>query len=378
MNFQYLFSSPSGDIPLAREELDRSLHVNVSETHPALVLEDYFESIKELLLANNAKILTDVIAEMLGIKLTPERIAAVDIRCEKVGTLYHVASLTVRCEGGPLKLCVTTAINDEAIRCLEREASYLVFLADTYHLTCLPKVFYKGEVVRHTSKRDATLSHSVQEWFEDYHEWHLSLDDSGRQRITLWDMAKGYRTFSLGEGAEIHQQAARILTLCYDFRTGRQINPWSHAAGDFVVKVGERNFSVRLTTVRGYEALPLSREERSFAPLIHISYFFLNLTVRMRLDRLNGVGSVLWAESSVLHPVVSGFFEALSSKEVRDRYPAGAMDKIRQLLRSYTEDEIRTFLLSLSALFSGEEKAAVEKHLEGHTRDLVQTMRRTF
>jgi hypothetical protein len=375
MNFQYLFSSPSGDIPLAREELDRSLHVNVSETHPALVLEDYFESIKELLLANNAKILTGVIAEMLGIKLTPERIAAVDIRCEKVGTLYHVASLTVRCEGGPLKLCVTTAINDEAIRCLEREASYLVFLADTYHLTCLPKVFYKGEVVRHTSKGDATLSHSVQEWFEDYHEWHLSLDDSGRQRITLWDMAKGYRTFSLGEGAEIHQQAARILTLCYDFRTGRQINPWSHAAGDFVVKVGERNFSVRLTTVRGYEALPLSREERSFAPLIHISYFFLNLTVRMRLDRLNGVGSVLWAESSVLHPVVSGFFEALSSKEVQNRYTAGDRERIRESLKSFTEDKIRTFLLSLLDHFSGEEKAVVEKHVEEHARDLAHTMR---
>jgi hypothetical protein len=375
MNFQYLFSSPSGDIPVAREELDRPLHVNVSEIHPALALEDYFESIKELLLANSAKILTSVIAEMLGTKLTPERIAAVEIRCEKVGTLYHVASLTVRCEGGPLKLCVTTAINDEAIQCLESEASYLVFLADTYHLTCLPKVFYKGEVVRPTSKGDATLSHSVQEWFEDYHEWHLSLDDSERQQITVWDMGKGYRTFSLEDGAEIHQQAAKILTLCYDFRTGGQINPWSHAAGDFVVKVGERSFSVKLTTVRGYEPLPLFREERAFDPLIHISCFFLNLTVRMRLDRLDGIGSVLWAESSILHPVVSGFFEALSSKEVQERYSAGDRERIRESLKSFTEDKIRTFLLSLLDHFSGEEKAVVEKHMEEHARDLANTMR---
>lgn len=375
MNFQYLFSSPSGDIPVAGEELDRSLHVNVSETHPALVLEDYFDSIKELLLANNAKILTSVIAEILGTKLTPERVAAVEIRCEKVGTLYHVSSLTVRCEGGPLKVCVTTAINDEAIHCLEREASYLVFLTDTYHLTCLPKVFYRGEVVRHTSKGDATLSHSVQEWFEDYHEWHLSLDDSERQQMTVWDMEKGYRTFSLEEGSEIHQQAAKILTLCYDFRTGRQINPWSHAAGDFVAKVGEGSFSVRLTTVRGYEPLPLFREERSFDPLIHMSYFFLNLTVRMRLDRLDGIGSVLWAESSILHPVVSGFFEALSSREVQDRYPAGDRQRIRESLKSFTEDKIRSFLLSLLDHFSGEEKGVVEKHLEEHARDLVHTMR---
>jgi hypothetical protein len=375
MNFQYLFSSPSGDIPVAGEELDRSLHVNVSETHPALALEDYFESIKELILTDNAKLLTSVIAEMLGIILTPERIAAVEIRCEKVGTLYHVASLTVRWEGGTLKLCVTTAINDEAIHCLEREASYLVFLADTYHLTCLPKVFYKGEVVRHTSKGDATLSHSVQEWFEDYHEWHLSLDDSGRQQITVWDMGKGYRTFSLEEGAEIHRQAARIITLCYDFRTGRQINPWSHAAGDFVVKVDERSFSVRLTTVRGYEPLPLFREERSFDPLIRISYFLLNLTVRMRLDRLDGIGSVLWAESSILHPIVSGFCEALSSKEAHNRYTAGDIERIRESLRSFTEDKIRTLLLSLLDHFSGEEKAVVERYMEEHARDLAHTMR---
>jgi hypothetical protein len=375
MKLQYLFSSPGGDIPVAGGELDRSLHVTVSETHPALVLRDYFESIKELLLSDDAKILTSVIGEKLGKKLTFDRIDSMDIRCEKVGTLYHVASLTVRGEGGPLKLCVTSAINDEAIHCLEREASYLVFLTDTYHLTCLPRVFYKGGVVRHTSKGDATLVHSVQEWFEDYHEWHLSLDDSGRQGITLWDMGKGYRTFSLEEGSEIHQQAAKILTLCYDFRTGRQINPWSHAAGDFVAKVGEGSFSVRLTTVRGYEPLPLFREERSFDPLIHMSYFFVDLTVRMRLDRLDGIGSVLWAESSILHPVVSGFFEALSSREVQDRYPAGDRQRIRESLKSFTEDKIRSFLLSLLDHFSGEEKGVVEKHLEEHARDLVHTMR---
>ena len=375
MKFQYLFSSPRGDIPVAGEELDRSLHVNLAETHPALVLEDYFESIKELLLANNAKILTSVIAEGFGKKLTSDRIATVEIRCEKVGTLYHVASLTLHCEGESLKLCVTTAITDEAIHCLEREASCLVFLAERYHLTCLPRVFCKGEVVRHTSKGDATLSHSVQEWFEDYHEWHLSLDDSERQQITVWDMGKGYRTFSLEEGCEIHRQAVKILTLCYDFRAGRQINPWSHAAGDFIVKVDERSFSVRLTTVRGYEPITLFKGERFFDPLIRIIYFFLDLTVRMRLDRLDGTGSVLWAESSILHPVVSGFFDALSSREVQDRYPDGDRERIRESLKSFTEDKIRTFLLSLLDQFSGEEKGVVEKHLKEHARDLVYTMR---
>jgi hypothetical protein len=319
-----------------------------------------------------------VIAEGFGKNLAPARIVSVELRCEKVGTLYHVASLTVRSEGDPSKLCVATAISDEAIHSLDKEVYHLRFLADTYHLPYLPRIFCKREVVRHTPKGDATLSHSIQEWFDNHHEWHLSPDNSEGQRITLWDMEKGYRTFSLEEGAEIHRQAAKILTSYYDFPTGRQVYPWSHAAGDFVVKVEDASFSVKLIAVRGYEPLPLFKGEAAFDPILHIIYFFLNLTLRMRLDRLDGTGPVLWAESSILHPVAVGFLDALSSQAVKNRYPAGAMDKIRQLLKSYTEDEIRTLLRSLSALFSGVEKAAVEKHLETHTRDLVHTMRRTF
>src|SRR4030042_6108134 len=139
MNFRYLLASPKGDIPVAEEELDRPLYINPSETHPALVLRDYFESIRELLLDDNAKILTSVIAEGFGKDLTPDRIASMELRCEKVGTLYHVASLTVRWEGDPLKLCIATALTDEAIRCLEEEVYHLGLLADTSHLACLPK-----------------------------------------------------------------------------------------------------------------------------------------------------------------------------------------------------------------------------------------------
>jgi hypothetical protein len=378
MNFRYFLASPRGDVPVSGNELDRSLHVNPSEIHPALVLRDYFESIRELLLRENGKILTRVIAEGFGKNLTPERIASVDVCCEKVGTLYHVASLTVRSEGDPLKLCVATAVTDDAIRSLQEEVNHLAFLAETYHFSFLPKVFYRGEVVRQTPKGEAALSHALQEWFENHHEWHLSSDDSGIQRIILWDMEEGYEVFSIEEGAEIHRQATKILTLCYEFPTGRQIYPWSHAAGDFVVNMNERDFSVKLIAVRGYEPLPPVTGEGASDPFIRIVYFFLDLTLRMRLDRLNGTGSVLWAESSILPSVAEGFKDALSSQSVRERYPPGAKERITQMLKSFTEDETGSFLQSLLALFSGEEKSVVEKNLRDHARDLLQTMKKFF
>ncbi len=379
MNVKYLFASLGGDIPVVGEALDRPLHMNLSETHPALVLRDYFESIKELLLGDKARILIGVIAAGFGKKLAPNVMRSLQIRCEKVGTLYHIASITLQSEGDSFRLCVATATTKEAIHCLREEAFYLGFLTDTFHLTCLPKVFYRGEVICRTLKGDATLSHCVLEWFEDYHEWHLSLDESGRQRIILWDMERGYRSVSMEEGAEIHRQAARILTVCYDFHTGRQISPWSHGAGDFVVKMDDGGgFSVKLSTVRGYEPLLLRNGAWSFDPLVRTACFFLNLSLRMRLDRRDGTGPVLWAEGSILQPVASGFLDALATEEALHRYPLGEGEKIRDFLKSLKEDEIRRFLLSLLDHFSGEEKGVVEKHLEEHAVDLIRVLREYF
>ena len=42
--------------------------------------------------------------------------------------------------------------------------------------------------------------------------------------------------------------------------------------------------------------------------------FFLNLSIRMRLDRYDGVGDIVWADGLVVQSTLDGFFEGLALK----------------------------------------------------------------
>jgi hypothetical protein len=324
MKVQYLFSSAEGDRPATEEELDGPLHTSLSVTHPVLTLRNYFDSIEQLLLKDDEATLKQAVFRGFGRHVTPGMISRVEIRCEKVGTLYHVASITLHSGGEPMRLAVATAVTDEAVRCMKKEVLHLALLTDTYLLTSLPKVYSTGDVACHTPRGDFTLSHVIQEWFEDYHEWHLSRGEGGEvQRLLIWDQKRGYRSASPMEYHEIFRQAAGILTLCYDTRTFRQVYPWHHAAGDFIVKSSGQGVDVKLTTVRGYDPILVFREKEEWDPWKALVIFFLNLTVKMRLDREDGVGDVMWADDPCVSATVQGFTDALRVMEKQGRLHLG-------------------------------------------------------
>jgi hypothetical protein len=378
MNVQYLFSSSQGDQTVTEEELDGPLHISLSETHSALTLRDYFQSIKELFLKDDAATLIKVIFQGFGRRVTPDTISRMEIRCEKVGTLYHIASITIQSEGAPMRLAVATAITDEAIRCMEKEVLHLHLLTGTYQLTSLPKVFFKGDTVCRTPQGDFSLSHVIQEWFEDYHEWHLTRDEGGKgQRLLIWDQERGYHSTSAREYHEIFRQAAKILTLCYDTRTFRQIYPWHHAAGDFIVKSLDQNVDVKLTTVRGYDPLLVFREKEKWDPWKAFIIFFLNLTIKMRLDREDGVGDVMWADDPCVSASVQGFVDALQIMEAEGRLHLGKTGDIIALLKTFTVEELRSLMDILLGFYRQNERGSypvIRSNLESHVRQLHQVI----
>jgi hypothetical protein len=378
MKVHYLFSSSQGDHPVSEEELDGPLHISLSETHPALTLRHYFQSVKEVLLKDAAIVLMQAVSQGFGRRMTPGMISRMEIRCEKVGTLYHVASITLQSEGAPMQLAVGTAVTDEAIRCMEKEVLYLRLLADTYQLTSLPKVFIKGDTVCHTPQGDFTLSHVIQEWFEDYHEWHLTRDQDGKgQRLLIWDQKRGYYSASAREYHEIFRQAARILTLCYDIHTFRQIYPWHHAAGDFIVKSLDQNVDVKLTTVRGYEPVLVFREKEKWDPWKAFIIFFLNLTIKMRLDRKDGVGDVMWADDPCVSATVEGFVDALQIMEAEGRLHLGKTGDVIALLKTFTVGDLRSLMGVLLGFYRENEGGSypvIRSNLESHVTQLQQVI----
>ena len=343
MIIEYLFSSPEKDISLGSEDLARPFLITPSERHPFLTLGDYFEAIREFILKDQGKRLAHVLKERLNREIGPDNIQKILVRSEKHGALYHLASVGVFADNQQTKLAVSTAVSEKGKEWITNEYEMLKFLNNSLKLPYLPDVHLKGEVECDAGDgKHETLSMLLSEWFEDYHEWHLSIDENdNNQKIYIWDFQNGNRYASKEEAFEIFQQASKILTLYYDTKDFNQIYPWHHAAGDFIVRTRGRNIDVRLTTVREYQSIMDYFSKETVNPMIAIVYFFLNLTIRMRLDKLNGVGETVWSGGFCVKATTEGFFDAIRIMESEGRYHLGRPKDLLALLKSFGEEEIQ-------------------------------------
>jgi len=343
MEIKYLFSSPEGDISLGPEDLARPFLITPSEHHPFLTLGDYFNAIREFILKDQGKRLAYILKKRLNRRIDSDSIQKILIRSEKHGALYHLASVEIFVDDKVIKFALSTAISAKGKGWLTREYEMLNLLNSSLKLPYLPNVHLKGEIQCQAGNgKHETLSMLLSEWFEDYHEWHLSIDkNDNNQKICIWDLQNGNRYAFKEEAFEIFRQASKILTLYYDTKDFNQIYPWHHAAGDFIVKTRDSSIDVRLTTVREYQSIMNYVSEETAKPMTAIVYFFLHLTIRMRLDKLDGVGETVWAGDFCVNAITEGFFDAISIMKAEGRYTLGRAENLLSLLKSFGEEEIR-------------------------------------
>ena len=342
MEIKYLFSSPEGDISLGPEDLARPFLITPSEPHPSMTLRDYFEAIGEFLLKDQGKPLVRALEERLNRETAIDKIRKIMIRSEKHGTLYHLASVEILVNDKQTKFAVSTAVSEKRKGWLTQEYAMLRFLNSSLKLPYLPDIYLKGEVKCQAGNgKHETVSMLLSEWFDDYHEWHLSIDENNNdQKLCIWDLQNGNQYASKEEAFEIFRQASKILTLYYDTKEFSQIYPWHHAAGDFIVRTGNSGIDMRLTTARGYRSIIGYFSEETVNPMIAMVYFFLNLTVRMRLDKLDGVGETVWVGDFCVTAIAEGFFDAIRIMEADGRYHLGRPKDLLSLLKSFGEEEV--------------------------------------
>jgi hypothetical protein len=171
-----------------------------------------------------------------------------------------------------------------------------------------------------------------------------------------------------------YRKISRILTYYYNIETFEQISPWHHAAGDFIVRQEDGRVDVRLITVRGYSPLMEftgQDEEKKVHILPCLLVFFLNLTVRMRLDRLNGTGKTILLGKETIMAAVEGFLHALDEKSLA--YDYGELRKtfiefFRQFSLEQVTGLVENILESSRPEFS--EITGIEENLESHCRTL--------
>jgi hypothetical protein len=372
MRIQYLFSSSEGDVPLDHKTLDRAFLLSPFEAHPFLTLREYFQSIERFILDR---------VEDLGAKskaaLSPDRIGEILIRSEKHGTLYHVASVEIAGDGTRRKVAISTAFSEPRMGDLLHEYETMRFLNQHFSYDYIPKVYLASEVLCSNPKGNETVVMCVSEWLEGYHEWHLTVDQDGKQSLLVWDMEKGNRTASREESHALFRQASKILTLYYDTTTYRQIYPWHHAAGDFVVKSSGGATEVKLITARNYLSLISFPREADTNRVTALVAFLLNMAVQMRLDRVDGVGEPVWAQDQAVQATLEGFFDALQIMREEGRGELGEGPDLLTLLKKFSTEELHTLYAPLVESYreeTPEDFKVVERNLEDHIATLWRAL----
>lgn len=380
MIVQYFFSSPEGDISLVPDELAKPFKMAPSIDHPFLTLGDYFKAIEEFLLRHQKQSLVALLEDHLGRRIHPDQLGKLLIRSEKHGALYHFATIEIFIDQQRIKYALNTAVSERGQAWLSQEYPLLGYLGESFNLPYLPRVYLKGEMEHAVSSGKACLSIVLAECFEDYHEWHHSADEKDNsQKLRIWDQRCGHRFATEEESFEIYKQASKILTLYYDTQSFRQIYPWHHAAGDFVVRIRDAKIDVRLSTARGYDPFMGFMEEEDINPLVALIYFFLNLTIKMRLDKLDGLGEAIWAGGYSVQAALEGFFEALHIMDSEGRYDLGKVEDLLSILKSFTHEEVHALFRPLREAYQEEEPGdllVIEKNLGDHTEQLFRVIQR--
>jgi hypothetical protein len=324
----YLVSSPFGDVPVDPDKMHLPLECDPLKTP----YEVYFDAIKSFIEHDAYRSLREASGKQHGSAVPINEINEIIIRAEKHGALYHPASIELMLEKKSLKFGLNVAVSETGRDWLKKEFFVIQHLKKKRNLRYLPEIYIFDE--------QSAASFLLEEWLEGYHEFHLSIAESGEQLLKLWEFDKGYKYLSAGQSFEIYRQASKILTLYYDMNDFSQIYPWHHAAGDFIAKAEGNGVDIRLTTARQYDPYMVFQEKEQMNPVIALFYFLLNLTVRMRLDKLDGVGDTVWAEDFCLEASVKGFLEGLGSKEELKDY-FGSEKEFLNILKSFSPEDLK-------------------------------------
>jgi hypothetical protein len=175
----------------------------------------------------------------------------------------------------------------------------------------------------------------------------------------------------------------KILTYYYNIETFEQIVSWHHAAGDFVLKCHKDDIELKLVTVRLYRSM----YENNGSVCINLDaelvleallVFFLNTAIKMRIDRLDGVGGIVWSDKMALKGILKGFFEGLALKPETSVFTEPLDRCFIQHLLSCSRTDFVDLNHAIAHTYPSQapEVQVIQKHLGKHVEDLYDTVRK--
>ncbi len=344
---RFLHSSPSGLVQFDEKQLESFLPLarpdGNNEAVQRITYRVYLGAIRQFIHDHWEQFL-EVLAGQ-GLK-DARNIHSIDIIAEKHGGDYHPARIKVQAAAFRHSFAVNVALTPRGKPRVSQDFHLLASLRERFPAKFTPEVYFLGEVnVQAKNEEDLVIVMFMGEWLDGYHEFHLSVEpESGKTGTILWDLNRGYQFLSRDTTAEIFRQAALIMTSYYDTKTFAEVYPWHHAAGDFVVKYSEGIVDVKLITLRQHAPRMVFHEHSFRNRLTALMIFLANLTVRMRLDRLGGVGEIVWAGDHAVDGAIRGFLAGMKAQVA-----TGMCDDM--LLRQFIEETIRMAPAEVAEIF---------------------------
>jgi hypothetical protein len=338
---------------------------------------EYFEAIRLFLEKDSFRNLLAPIATQYP-SVTPDEIDAIRIIQEKHGAFYHPARLEVDIKTQHLRFALNVAISHAGLNGINQEYATLRYLNNTFPFHFLPEVYLKGEIAIHNGKK--SIGMVMAEWLDGYDEFHLSHKPNGKSGIVVWDQKQGTRFLPEDRILELYTQAAEVLTCYYNIDTFEQIFPWHHGAGDFILKVEHDNLTVRLVTVRQYAAMldfdDDGNQKSDAVRMEALLLFLLNLSIRMRLDRINGVGDIAWAHDTAVEGVIKGFFSGLALKSAANQITDTFIAQFQKYLAFQTESDLYELATALITAYHPQapDIPVIQRNFDNHIRELHQAV----
>jgi hypothetical protein len=345
-----------------------------------LSIGDYFEAVRSFLEGVGW---AAVVQSLAGWGAVASSAQAFRIFLAKHGEYYHPARVETDIEGKRFCWVVNVAVSAAGKPLLFKEHAILERLNREFPVAYLPEVYGAGEVDAGSGQSVALF---IGQWFRGFHEFHLTRNTLDAEPVlVLWDAENGHRLLDPGQARTVYHEVARILTHYFSLTTLEGISAWHHAAGDFVIRLRGPRPEVRLITAREYRPLFRARREtgdpaRDLQTLLEtLLIFLLNLSMRTRLDRLDGTGDMAWCDRAAVEETVAGMLAALAEKPCPFELPLPLAKLFQRYLAACSADDLLDMCRAIAVKTyppGTPELALLETHLNEHAATLTEALSR--
>jgi hypothetical protein len=322
---------------------------------------DYFGAARDFLEQDDRAVLRRAVGRLAGRSVEPGDVDRVAVFLVKHGAFYHPARVMAKVCDRWWSMVLNVAVSENGRTLLENEFGYLERLYRELTAPYWPQVFGQGSG---RTPSGLHLPMFLGQWLDGFHEFHLSAEPDGNPaRAMVWDDELGHRKLSAYQVQELLRQAALILAYAYNPLTLEAILDWHHAAGDFVVNLDGVGLGVRLISVRRYGPMAAIGQPDVAAVLDGLLVYLMDISLRLRVDRSNGIGQAVCHPPHMMPAICIGFLQGIQAGAARRGLPEDFALTVRRFFALHDEQALRPILDAILMKFSPDDEA----------RNLMQT-----